>query len=93
MVLSIPAQQLTTAGCTACHQMTGPLIGPSFHDIRDRYKGSQHAAYLQNRITQGGGGVWGDLPMPAMPDVGADALQDIIAWLIAGEWEEKEKEG
>ena len=92
-VLSVPAQQLTTAGCTACHQMTGPLIGPSFHDIRDRYKGSQHAAYLQNRITQGGGGVWGDLPMPAMPDVGADALQDIIAWLIAGEWEEKEKEG
>ena len=71
----------------------GTLIGPSFHDIRDRYKGSQHAAYLQNRITQGGGGVWGDLPMPAMPDVGADALQDIIAWLIAGEWEEKEKEG
>jgi cytochrome c551/c552 len=73
--------------------MTGPLIGPSFHDIRERYQGSQHAAYLQNRITQGGGGVWGELQMPAMPDVGDDALHDIIAWLIAGEWEEKESEG
>jgi hypothetical protein len=31
--------------------------------------------------------------MPAMPDVGDDALQDIVAWLIAGEWEEKENEG
>jgi hypothetical protein len=28
-----------------------------------------------------------------MPDVGTEALQDIIVWLIAGEWEEKEKEG
>jgi hypothetical protein len=31
--------------------------------------------------------------MPAMPDLGGDALQDIIAWLIAGELEQKENEG
>ena len=91
--LTIPTQQLTTAGCTACHQMTGLLVGPSFHAIRGRYVGSEHAAYLQNRITQGGSGVWGELPMPAMPDVGADALQDIIAWLISGELDKKGSEG
>ena len=33
----------------------------------------------------GGAGVWGSIPMPPMPAVDDDALQQIVAWLTSGE--------
>ncbi len=40
-------------------------------------------------IVNGGAGVWGAMPMPPMPAVGDDALQQIVAWLTSGEESER----
>ena len=80
-----PEAVLTAGGCSGCHQMAGQLVGPSFDAIRAKYVGQEHAPYLRDKIVNGGAGVWGSMPMPPMPTVDDDALQQIVAWLTSGE--------
>ena len=80
-----PEAALTAGGCSGCHQMAGQLVGPGFDAIRAKYAGQEHAAYLRDKIVNGGAGVWGSMPMPPMPAVDDDALQQIVAWLTSGE--------
>ena len=63
--------------------MAGQLVGPGFDAIRARYAGAENATYLEQKIVNGGAGVWGGIPMPAMPSVDAETLQTIVAWLTA----------
>ncbi|MDO5693680.1 MAG: c-type cytochrome [Pseudomonadota bacterium] len=67
--------------CTACHNIDGKLVGPSFVDIGKKYGGKTD--YLAGKIKSGGSGVWGDIPMPpqALPD---DDTQALATWLAAG---------
>ncbi len=80
-----PEAALNAGGCSGCHQMAGQSVGPSFEAIRGKYVGQEHAAYLRDKIVNGGAGVWGSMPMPPMSAVGDDALQEIVAWLTSGE--------
>ena len=83
-VAMAPEAALNAGGCSGCHQMAGQLVGPGFDAIRARYAGQEHAAYLRDKIVNGGAGVWGAMPMPPMPTMGDDALQQIVAWLTSG---------
>ena len=69
-----PEAELNAGGCSGCHQMAGQLLGPGFDAIRAKYSGQEHAAYLRDKIVNGGAGVWGSMPMPPMPAVEEDAL-------------------
>ncbi len=80
-----PEAALTAGGCSGCHQMAAQLVGPSFDAIRAKYAGQEHAAYLRDKIVNGGAGVWGSIPMPPMRALDDDALQQIVAWLTSGE--------
>jgi cytochrome c len=83
-VAMAPEAALSAGGCSGCHQMVGQLVGPGFDAIRARYAGQEHAAYLRDKIVNGGAGVWGAMPMPPMPTMADDALQQIVAWLTSG---------
>lgn len=67
--------------CTACHNIEGKLVGPSFVDIAKKYAGK--ADYLAGKIKAGGVGVWGEIPMPpqTLPE---EDTQAMAAWLAAG---------
>ena len=84
-VAMAPEAALSAGGCSGCHQMAGQLVGPGFAAIRAKYAGQEHAAYVRDKIVNGGAGVWGSMPMPPMPSVDDEALQQIVAWLISGE--------
>jgi cytochrome c len=84
-VAMAPESALSAGGCSGCHQMAGQLVGPGFDAIRTKYAGQKHAAYLRDKIVNGGAGVWGSMPMPAMPGVDEDSLQQLVAWLTSGE--------
>jgi len=58
-------------------------VGPGFDAIRARYAGAENAAYLEQKIVNGGAGVWGGIPMPPMPGLDSDTLQSIVTWLTA----------
>ena len=82
-VAAAPETLLGQSGCTGCHQMAGQLVGPGFDAIRARYAGAENAAYLEQKIVNGGAGVWGGIPMPPMPGLDSDTLQSIVTWLTA----------
>ena len=83
-VAMAPEAALSAGGCSGCHQMAGQLVGPGFDAIRARYAGQEHAAYLRDKIVNGGAGVWGAMPMPPMTTLADDTLQQIVAWLTSG---------
>lgn len=77
-----PMDLLAGNGCTGCHQIKGKLVGPGFDEISAKYKDQADAiAYLAGKIRSGGGGVWGSMPMPPMPQVTEEQAQTIAGWL------------
>jgi cytochrome c len=74
-----------TAGCIACHMPQAKLVGPSWKDIAERYRGDAKApANLAARLRVGGTGVWGQVPMPATPkEKVSDAdLAALVDWVL-----------
>jgi len=51
--------------CMNCHKLSGKLIGPGFVEIAKKYKEDASAVEkLTAKITKGGFGIWGTMPMP-----------------------------
>jgi S-disulfanyl-L-cysteine oxidoreductase SoxD len=70
--------------CTACHALDAKLLGPSFREIAARHGSRPDAKdYLAAKITGGGQGVWGNVPMPAQSLPPADAAA-LAQWLAQG---------
>ena len=62
-------------GCTACHGLEGPLVGPGFREVGRKHGGRGDAvAYLNDKIRSGGSGAWGSVPMPPQNLPESDAL-------------------
>jgi cytochrome c len=63
--------------CNDCHAIDKKIIGPAWMDVSKKYQGDAEAeARLVQKVSKGGSGVWGDMPMPAN-DPGGRKLEDI----------------
>jgi cytochrome c len=70
--------------CTACHAVDKKLIGPSYKDVAAKYASDKDAvAKLSKKVREGGVGVWGQIPMPANPQVSADEATALVTWIMA----------
>lgn len=70
--------------CKACHKETEKSVGPTYLEISQKYKNkSGAAAYLQGKIEAGGSGVWGEVMMPAHPDMSKNESRQIVAYIMA----------
>jgi len=73
------------SNCTTCHTIDQKRLGPSFKDVAAKYKddkGAQDA--LEKKIRNGGGGVWGKMPMPATTKtVSDDDIKGIVQWVLS----------
>ena len=70
--------------CTACHAVDKKLIGPSYKDVAAKYASDKDAlAKLSKKVREGGVGVWGQIPMPANPQVSADEATTLVKWLLS----------
>ena len=68
--------------CTACHAVDKKIVGPSYKEVAAKYAGeSGAAAKLQQKIKNGGSGVWGAIPMPPSNVPDAD-LKAIVEWIL-----------
>jgi cytochrome c len=71
-------------GCTACHGIEGPRVGPGFRDVGRKHGARDDAvAYLNDKIRSGGAGTWGNVPMPPQSLPEADALA-LARWIAGG---------
>jgi cytochrome c len=69
--------------CMACHRVDRATLGPSFKSIAAKYADAQGAeAMLATRIREGGVGVWGQVPMPAQPQVSAEEAVILARWIL-----------
>jgi cytochrome c len=70
-------------GCVACHALDKRVVGPSFREIAERYKGDAGAASkLAAKVKEGGAGTWGSIPMPAHPQLAAADVDGLVAWVL-----------
>jgi cytochrome c len=79
------SQQLAKdKNCLACHAADKKLVGPSYKDIAAKYKADKNAqAMLVKKVREGGVGVWGQIPMPANPQVNEQEAQALVKWVLS----------
>lgn len=72
------------SGCLACHSVDKKIVGPAFKDVAAKYKGNKKAeAMLIAKVTKGGSGVWGAIPMPANAKVAPADVKTLVTWVLA----------
>ncbi|QSN61329.1 MULTISPECIES: c-type cytochrome [unclassified Caballeronia] len=71
--------------CMGCHAVDRKLVGPSFQQVAQKYKGdAQASAKLAKKVKDGGAGVWGSIPMPSHPAMNDGDIKTVVAWVLAG---------
>jgi cytochrome c len=70
--------------CSSCHAQDRLVVGPSYSDIADRYRGqSGIAEKLAAKVKQGGSGNWGAVPMSPHPDLTDLQLKEMMEWILS----------
>lgn len=78
------AELAKSKNCLACHAADKKIVGPSYKDVAAKYaKDKDAAAKLAKKIREGGVGVWGQVPMPANPQVSEAEAKTLAAWVLA----------
>ena len=89
--------------CTPCHDVYRRLIGPSWLDISKKYKGVSKFSYngqeyplldgLMMKVSKGGAGSWGAMPMPPNDAAGAKQadIKEMVTFIIGLEKADDEK--
>lgn len=72
--------------CTACHAIDKKVVGPAWADVAKKYKGDAGAeAKLIAKVSKGGSGVWGSMPMPANDPAGSKQadMKELVKFILA----------
>jgi cytochrome c len=70
--------------CLACHAADKKVVGPSYKEVAAKYAADKDAvAKLSKKIREGGVGNWGQIPMPANPQVSDAEAQTLAKWVLA----------
>lgn len=71
--------------CVACHAVDKKLLGPSYQDVAKKYAGQKDAVdKLKASIKAGGMGKWGQIPMPAQPNLSDVDAAALAKWILDG---------
>lgn len=72
-----------TKNCFACHRIDRNHLGPSFKSIAAKYADEQGAdVKLAQKVRAGSVGVWGQVPMPAQPQVSEAEALTLTRWIL-----------
>lgn len=72
--------------CTACHAIDKKVVGPAWEDVAKKYKGDAKAeAALLTKVSKGGSGVWGTMPMPANDPSGTKQaeMKELVHFILS----------
>jgi cytochrome c len=72
------------SGCLACHAVDKKVVGPSYKEVANKYRGDKAApAKLEKKVKEGGVGVWGQIPMPPNTQVNDADIKKLVAWVLS----------
>jgi cytochrome c len=70
--------------CFTCHSVTNKIIGPSYTDVAAKYRNTPGAEdMLVKKVSEGGSGNWGAVPMVAHPQLSDAQLHAMVQWVLA----------
>jgi cytochrome c len=70
--------------CLACHAVDKKLVGPAYKEVAAKYANDKDAvAKLAKKVREGGVGVWGQVPMPANPQVNEAEAATLVKWVLS----------
>ena len=72
--------------CFACHGVDKRTVTsyPSYKEIAAKYAADKDATTrMAKKIREGGVGVWGQVPMPANPQVNDQEAQALAKWVLS----------
>ncbi|NUQ19835.1 MAG: c-type cytochrome, partial [Gemmatimonadaceae bacterium] len=70
--------------CLACHQWNRKSIGPAYAQVAAKYHDDSAAtARLVKKIRGGGSGVWGQVMMPAHPQLTEEQTREMVAYILS----------
>jgi len=70
--------------CLACHAVDKKLVGPAYKDVAAKYASDKDAvAKLAKKVREGGVGAWGQIPMPANPQVSDAEAVTLVKWVLS----------
>lgn len=70
--------------CQACHKISEKSVGPAYTEVAKKYpRNAASTAHLIKKIATGGHGVWGDVDMPAHPNLKPADSKKIIDWIYS----------
>lgn len=80
--------------CVACHSVDKKIVGPAWMDVSKKYKGATTYTYkgkeypllegLVMKVSRGGSGNWGTVPMPAnAPAVKEADIRELVKFELS----------
>ncbi|MEZ4702803.1 MAG: PQQ-dependent sugar dehydrogenase [Rhodothermales bacterium] len=74
---------IDASDCAVCHQVDVRSAGPAFVEIAEKYAGDTKARErLAAKVRAGGGGVWGEIVMPAHPGLSSNDALTIVDYIL-----------
>ena len=73
------------SGCFACHMVEKKLVGPAWNVVSEKYRGQKDAeAKLISKVSKGGSGTWGSVPMPPnSPKVAETDIKTLVRFILS----------
>jgi cytochrome c len=69
--------------CGTCHRLQESFVGPSWMEIANRYDdGDAILDQLADRIIEGGGGAWGEVPMAPHTNLSVSEARDMAVTIL-----------
>lgn len=70
--------------CKSCHGIDNKSVGPSYKQVAEKYRNNPAAIdLLVNKIIKGGNGVWGEISMPAHPQLKNEDVKEIVQYILS----------
>lgn len=70
--------------CKGCHTRDQKSVGPSFLEIAEKYSNDPEiVSLLSKKVINGGGGVWGQNPMSAHPQLKSGDVNEMVKYILS----------
>ena len=75
---------IAKSNCSSCHKPTVKLVGPSFHDIAQKYQPTaENYTFLTDKIIKGGSGNWGPVAMSPHGDLPSADVKKMVTYILS----------
>lgn len=74
---------IAKSDCLTCHTVSEKLIGPAYKEVAAKYENTEeNITLLTGKITKGGSGVWGAIPMTPHTQLSEADAKQMVKYIL-----------